>query len=96
MRDAQANLQSVLDRTLAPVRVPLGADVELRVCAIVNEGGRPGIEAALWRVSPGDPSREFVRTGVGWRIPAHLVPLAAEALLKVGKRAAEADLWRAP
>ena len=67
----------------APVRVPLGSDLELRFTIILGEDGYPAVEAGLWRASPNDLSREFHATASRWRVPAHLWPLALEAALKV-------------
>jgi hypothetical protein len=84
------DLQGLLERSVAPVRIPLGPDLEMRVSAAVGDDGRPAVDAALWRCSPDDRSREFHRTAAGWRIPAHLAPLAAEGLIRLAKRTSEA------
>jgi hypothetical protein len=89
------DLPTLLEHAV-PIRVPLAADLELRISVLAGEDGKPAVEAGLWRCSPEDRSREYHRTAAAWRVAAHLVPLVVEGLSKAARRAAEAQMWGPP
>jgi hypothetical protein len=70
----------------SPVRIPLAADLELRLAIVVAEDGQPAVEVGHWRASPNDTSRQFHRTAAAWRVPSHLFPLALAGMQKIGAR----------
>lgn len=81
-----ANELIALDRS---VRVPLGADLELRLMLVAGEDGIPAAEAGLWRTSPNDASREYHRTHAAWWVPAHLFPVVLEGMQRIGRQLAK-------
>ena len=73
----------------APIRIPLGADLELRFTIIVGEDGYPAVEAGLLRARPNDLTREFHATSARWRVAGHLWPLVVEATQRMAPRLAK-------
>ena len=73
--------------------IPLGADVELRIQALVGpaEAELPVIDVRLYRRSPADISDiAFSPTAAGLRVPMHLAGLVADAIRAVSAAAEQA------